>query len=409
MQTESQVTKRHPTRQRARAASNVTLSRFIVLNSEEIIFEWAEFARTLCPAGGTMDLDQRRDHVAGMLKAIAADLETAQTRGQQAAKSKGEDDAHVDSVTAANSHGTERAAFGYTPAEMVSEFRALRASVLRLWSESNRQFSQADLQQVTRFNEAIDQLLAESIARYAQDVQRSKDLVLGVLGHDLRNPLGAIMMSAAALVKKEGPDSRSLRTATRILNSAARMEAMIRDLLDFTRSQLGGGIPVNRSEMNMKTVCKHAVDEITAYHPACTVHFEARGKLRGEWDSGRITQLLSNLVGNAYQHGAEDSVVDVSVHGTRDHVVLSVHNRGTVIPQRQLLDIFSPFRQLEPTAGTAKDPRSVGLGLYISEAIVKAHRGTIAVESNKTGTTFTVRLPRHSGDDALPSVAKYAR
>jgi signal transduction histidine kinase len=372
------------------------LGQFITGSSKQIIAEWSEFARTCIPVGTMMDVEQRRDHIEGMLKAIALDLDTPQTKRQQAEKSKGSDDGDLDGHTAATSHGTDRAATGFTPAQMVSEFRALRASVLRLWSEQQDEISRANLQELTRFNEAIDQLLAESIAKYAQDAARSKDLFLGVLGHDLRNPLGAIMGSASAMMTQEGPDWPHVRTASRILNSGRRMVGMIDDLVDFTRTRLGDGIPVVRAAMDMETICRQAIDEITAFHPRCVVHFEASGQLRGEWDAGRIAQALSNLVGNAYQHGLADSAVEVALRGERDRVVLTVHNRGGAIAKSELQDVFNPFRQLDADrAGSAsRDLRSAGLGLYIVHAIVVAHQGTIEVESGKSGTTFTMTLPR---------------
>ena len=279
---------------------------------------------------------------------------------------------------------------------MVSEFRALRASIVRLWSEAQNEYDRANLEDVTRFNEAIDQLLAESIARYTHDIDSSKDLLLGVLGHDLRTPLGAIMMSAQVMMEKEGPDWRHLKTASRILSSGKRMDGIIGDLVDFTRTRLGAGIPIVRADMDMKTIGQQTVDEITSFHPGCVVNFEASGELRGQWDNGRIGQALSNLVGNAYQHGLENAPIDVAVRGEPDQVVLTVHNQGPAIAKNHLQDIFNPFRQLPPDRANSKDARSIGLGLYIVQAIVNAHKGTIDVESTERGTTFTVRLPRTS-------------
>jgi hypothetical protein len=373
------------------------LAQFITSASTQIISEWEQYARTCLPAAAAMDLHQRRDHLEAMLKTIARDLETPQTRVEQAEKSKGLDDSDVGTDTAANAHGTDRAATGYTPMQMVGEFRALRASILRLWSEAQGDFTRANLDEVTRFNEAVDQLLAESIAQYAQDVGRSKDLFIGVLGHDLRNPLGAIMMSTALMMTDEGPDWPHQKAAARIVNSCTRMEEMIRDLLDFTRTRLGSGIPVVREPMDMGMVCRQAVDEIAAFHPDGIVRLETSGDLRGEWDHGRIAQVLSNLVGNAYQHGAEDVPVGIQLRGEPDHVVLTVHNEGTPIATHHLGDIFDPFRQIAPADGKARDLNSVGLGLYIAQSIVHAHGGTIDVESTDQGTTFTARFPRSYG------------
>ena len=370
------------------------LAQFITASSKRIISEWEEFARLHLICASKMDLKERRDHVEGMLQMIASDLRTPQTKREQASKSKGLDDASVRSDTAANAHGSDRAATGYSAVDVVSEFRALRASILRMWFAEHGQFSQEDLEEVTRFNEAIDQLLVESMTRYAHDVERSKNMFLGVLGHDLRTPLGAIMMSATVMMTKEGPDWPHLNTAALILNAGTRMDRLIGDLVDFTRTRLGTGIPIVRADMDMETVCRQTIDEITAFHPQCVVSFKATGDLHGTWDSGRIAQALSNLCANAFQHGAENAPIHVGLRGEAHQVVLTVHNTGHKIAKIHLHDIFDPFKQLEPASTRAKDLRSVGLGLYIVQAIVTAHGGTIEVESNERGTTFTVRLPR---------------
>lgn len=372
----------------------MSLSQFIMQSSDRIISEWEVFARSCVPAANVMDLGQRRDHLAGMLKTIARDLETPQTKREQTEKSIGNDDADVNANTAANAHGMDRAASGYTPVQMVSEFRALRASILRLWSEAQSVFNRANLEEITRFNEAIDQLLAESITRYAQDVDRLKDLFLGVLGHDLRNPLAAIVMSASVMRAQEGPEWHQAKTANCILSSCTRMELLIDDLVDFTRSRLGAGIPIARTEVDLKVACRQVVDEIAAAHPDRVVTLEVTGALRGLWDGARIAQAVSNLLGNAFQHGSPNGPIQVALRGESDRVVLSVHNKGDPIPKRHLQDIFDPFRQLDPDHARSSRA-SVGLGLYIVQAIVTAHGGLIDVESSENGTTFTMRLPRH--------------
>jgi len=370
------------------------LSRFIVSSAHQIISEWEEFTQGNVAAGSEMDREQRRDHIAGMLQAIALDLDTPQTPGEQAEKSHGKADADVESLTAANAHGIDRAASGYTPMELVSEFRALRASILRLWTEEEQEITRADLDEVTRFNEAIDQMVAESIARYTKNVERSKEIFLGVLGHDLRNPLGAIMMSATGMVAKEGPEWPHLRAATLILNSATRMAAMIGDLLDFANARLGSGILLVRKDMDLEAVCRQTIDEVAAFHPSCVVHLQASGSLRGQWDGARIAQVLSNLLGNACQYGADGVPIEVTLRGEPDQVVLIVRNLGPAIPKDRLREIFNPFQRGEPGLRRRGDGRNAGLGLYIVEAIITAHQGTIDVESTERETTFTVCLPR---------------
>jgi signal transduction histidine kinase len=205
----------------------------------------------------------------------------------------------------------------------------------------------------------------------------------------------------------EGTEWRHSKTASRIISAGTRMEGLIGDLVDFTRSRLGVGLQVDAAEMDMEAVCRQTVDEITAYHPRSVVTFEASGELTGSWDSRRIAQALSNLIGNAFQHGADGAPIDVAVRGEADHVVLTVHNTGNPIPKQNLHDIFSPFKQLAPHSEKSKVAGSAGLGLYIVQAITTAHHGTIGVSSTKAGTTFTLRLPRVV--DAPSSDAKRAK
>ena len=369
----------------------MTLAQFIALHSKQIVAEWAAFALTEFPDA---TIEERRDHIVGMLRAIALDLETPQTLHQQAEKSQGREDGHINATSAANDHGSDRASLGYTPSQMVAEFRALRASVLRLWSKERHASRAESLDEVTRFNESIDQLLAESVAKYTQDVDHAKDLLLGVLGHDLRNPLGAIMMSAAGMIRRESPDWPHLKSVSRILTSGQRMNGMISDLLDFTRTRLGRGIPLTYGKLDLSILCQDTAEEIAAFHPQVIVDFHTDGPQHGHWDGGRIAQMLSNLLANAVQHGQPNSPVRVILRGSPDSVLLSVENQGAVIPPADLKDIFSPFVQLDPAKGEARKDRNLGLGLYIAQAIVAAHRGTIKVESRLTGTAFRVQLPR---------------
>ncbi|MDB4992732.1 MAG: ATP-binding region ATPase domain protein [Myxococcaceae bacterium] len=366
------------------------LAQFIMAASGSIIAEWEEFARTCEPAASGMDLPQRRDDIAGMLKAIALDLGTSQTTHEQTEKSKGRDDADRDSNTAATAHGTARAATGYTPVQMVSEFRALRASVLKLWSQTQSEFKPTDVADVFRFNEAIDQALAESTARYAYDVDRSKALFLSMLGHDLRDPLDAIL-SAAATITKAGTDGVHSTEASSILSSGQRMEATLHALEDFTQSRLGGGILVFRAPTDMTLLCRRAADAFTAAHPGRDVHVEAAGTLKGEWDGGRIAELLSNLIAHAHQHARPNTAIEVAADREPVGVVLTVHYKGPTIARRDLQDIFNPFPP--PASAHAAPGQSKGLGLYLAQAIVTAHHGTIHVASTEARTTFTVRLP----------------
>ena len=343
-----------------------------------------------------MDVAALRDHAADMLKTIVADLRTPQTAAEQTAKSKGEAVApESDEDTAAEVHGAGRAESGFTVGEMVSEYRALRASTIRLWTKANGTLTGDDLDDLMRFNETIDQALAESITRYTEDLDRSKEMYIAILGHDLRTPLGAVIMGSQFMLDTGELVEPHLTITNRIARSAKRMDRMVGDLLDFTRGRLGSGVPIARTDTDLETVARQAVEEVTSAQPDSVLQFSSTGDLHGSWDAGRISQMIVNLLGNAVQHGSPGETVQVTAHGEPTDVVLRVQNRGPAIPRAELHQLFSPFKRLAAREATVGDSTHLGLGLYIVDRIVAAHGGTIDVRSSaEAGTLFTVRLPR---------------
>ena len=372
------------------------LADFIETNIEAILAEWVTFAETCGPAGATLDLTGLRDHAVAMLHNMVADLRTPQTKAEQEHKSTGAADsgAHDDDDTAAEVHGADRAESGFSVGEMVSEYRALRASVIRLWTKACGSLTGDDLEDLTRFNEAIDQALAESITRYTHDIDRSKEMFLAILGHDLRTPLGAVSMASQFMLDNGDLVEPNLSLTTRILRSTRRMNRMVGDLLDFTRSRLGSGVPVSIAPMDLGKEAANAIEEVKASHPESQIELTTSGDLSGKWDCARLGQVMTNLLSNAVQHGSAMTPITVTVHGEPDEVVLRVHNQGPAIPAADLPEIFSPFKRLQ--SGEASSPSSnLGLGVYIVERVVTAHGGKIDVTSTtEDGTMFTVRLPR---------------
>jgi signal transduction histidine kinase len=373
------------------------LAEFIKLNREPILAEWQAFASTCSPASGSMNIEALRDDANDMLTVIAADLDTPQDKKEQKEKSEGNAPATPASEkTAAEEHGAGRAESGFSVDQMVAEFRALRASVIRLWTKEIGGFNADNIEDLTRFNEAIDQSLAESVSRYTQDLDNSKEMFLAMLGHDLRSPLGAITMSSHFMLDAGELKEPNLTLTTRVASSADRMQHMIGDLLDFTRSRLGGGIPIEREDMSIDKAVHDVVDEIVAAHPDRSIKLDARGGMRGHWDCARITQVLSNIIGNAVEHGDAGGTVSVTVSGNDDEAVVAVHNRGPGISPEQLNGIFGPMKGKDTSGRAAGATGNLGLGLYIAERIVSAHGGRIDVQSAEAdGTTFTVHLPRH--------------
>lgn len=360
------------------------LAAFIERHHEEIISEFSGFARTLMPAASEMTETDLRDHAREMLTAITQDLSTEQSAEQQLDKSRGHGSANV-MAASGRLHAEGRIQHGFTPAQMLAEFRALRASVLRLYERSGH----TDIVGVTRFNEAIDEVLAESMTRYAVKTDLYRDQFIGILSHDLRSPLSAIAAGAALLAASANHDQRQARVAARILNSTQRMERMIGDLLDLTRTRLGGVIPLTRAPMDLRQVCEEVLLEVRVAQPDAIVHFTASGDLTGEWDSDRLAQVVSNLLGNAIQHGGRGPVT-LDAHDATGTVVLSVHNGGIPIPLADQASVFEPLARR--AAGATQ---RIGLGLFIARAIVTAHGGEIRVQSAEgAGTTFEVVLPK---------------
>ncbi|HEY0286612.1 MAG TPA: HAMP domain-containing sensor histidine kinase [Pseudomonas sp.] len=373
------------------------LSDFIAQHVDRIVDEWEKFAATLTPAASSMDSVELRDHAKSILLAAARDMNTAQTKAEQIAKAQGEELNKTPTLDqAAASHGELRHTVGFDLVQMTAEFRHLRATVIRFWVESLQAPDMASFQDMIRFNEAIDEALAESTAAYAERVNRSRDIFLAILGHDLRAPLQAVSMSSEVLIRKARLDAASLTYVERIKSSSRQMATMVVDLLEFVRSRLGISLPVVRQPMEMASACRDAIDEATAGHPNCNPVFNHTGDTHGEWDRNRIDQLLRNLIGNALQHGASSHQITVTLTGDEGYVTLLVHNNGEPIAQEAIGSIFDPLvRSANEQEGNPNPSTSLGLGLFIVKEVVNAHGGSITVTSNfGDGTTFTVVLPK---------------
>lgn len=379
------------------------LAKFITENMEQILVEWEAFARSLLAEGHHMTTLALRDHATQILQAVAEDIESDQTDLEQAYKSKGFVRIPEAVSTAAMTHGALRQLAGFDLRQLAAEFRALRASVLRLWLKRGGESGETAFYQMMRFNEAIDQALAESIANYADEVARSRDTFLAILGHDLRSPLSAIA-NLGLYLGTPGvlPRGAPLDAARRVTSSAARMKSMIDDLLEYTRTRLGRAIPLAREATSIERICSAAIDEIRAAHPERIFKLQLSGELEGRFDSARLQQVLSNLLGNAVQHGARNQPITLSARGEADRITVQVQNYGRPIPEDQLQVIFDPLVQL-PTNETDGAPMTLGLGLYIAREIVLMHGGTMVAESSaEDGTVFSARLPR------FPAAAAHA-
>lgn len=335
-----------------------------------------------------------RDHAGQMLKEIAADLQTAQTEREQALKSKGLGP-HNANDTAAEIHADTRLVSGFSMDEMISEYRALRASVLSLWSMELKSGIEFEIEDMTRFNEAIDQMLTESVARYTESVNQANNLFLAILGHDLRTPLGAVSLGAEIMLRSKEIGSKYTKISSRIYHSSKRASKIVEDLLDFTRARTSAGLSVRPTRCNLKDICEGIIDELRIYHPERTIVFVAEGQFDGDFDATRIEQAFCNLVDNAAKHGAVDSVVSIRLWSEEPYCLLSIHNDGAPIKADDLPHIFDPMTRYSKFATDEEGPNSgLGLGLYIAYQIVTAHKGRIEVISDTDqGTIFLIKLP----------------
>lgn len=285
-----------------------------------------------------------------------------------------------------------RARSGFNINQLAAEYRALRASVLRQWLAACQ--SQAPhLDDIIRFNEAIDQALIESIAFFSAKVEQSRDLLLGMIGHDLRSPLQAIRMTATQLARLNAGETVS-EAASRVIRSGARMQALLDDLVEFNRTQLGLGIRITPTSADLATVFSDELEELRAAHPNRQLHLAVTGNTQGMWDGRRLQQVLGNLVLNAIKHGATDTPIQVAVSGKDSDVGFEVRNTGPVIAQSVLNRIFDPLMHARGHEHRGPADASLGLGLYVAREIVRAHRGEIEARSENTETVFAVRLPR---------------
>ena len=377
------------------------LSEFLVAHAEEILEEWDAFAATVPHVGKALTQKALRDHAGEILRTIALDLERPQDAAQQEAKSKGLGARGADQ-SPAEIHADYRMLSGFDIESMITEYRALRASVLKLWGRQGLT-GPDDIAEMTRFNEAIDQAIAESVSRYTRQTKKSTDLFIGILGHDIRNPLGTIVMSAEILARSPQTPQKVVTT---IINSAVRINGLIEQVVDFTRAQSNGAMSIHRVPGDLRDHVVKIVHETQARIQSLKVDLRKRGNFIGSWDEGRIGQLISNLLENAARYGDPSRPVTVEMWSDARDVSVSVHNFGPAIREDDLSRIFEPLaRGAAIESGAARrEPAGLGLGLYICREIARSHGGTLVVKSGpEVGTTFTVRMPRFAAGEAVIS------
>jgi sigma-B regulation protein RsbU (phosphoserine phosphatase) len=237
-----------------------------------------------------------------------------------------------------------------------------------------------------------DQAAAAFEKTRLDEIGEFREQLIGVIGHDLRTPLSTILLGTDILLHQEGLAEKETEVARRIARSAQLAIRLIEQLLDLTRSRLGGGIPIDPARVDLHDICRLVLDETELAHPDRPLCVETTGDLIGVWDRDRLYQLLANLVGNAVQHGEPRTPIQMRVHGGDTEVLIEVTNRGEPIPPDAMPYIFDAFRKGRTALARTQ---GLGLGLFIAQEIARSHGGSIAVSSSEIdGTTFRVRLPR---------------
>jgi signal transduction histidine kinase len=288
---------------------------------------------------------------------------------------------------------------------VISEYRTLRRVIMKLYGELGDigDDLRPKMVPVRDLHSALDEAITDAVDQYAVDKDRAREMFIGMLGHDLREPLNTIAFTSD-LLRERAADEWTRKAAARIRESAERMEAMISDLLDFARGRLGPGLPIVPAPIDARALINDTVEEIAIGHPerkiACLA-CSAVGDFDVQWDGGRIAQAISNLVANAIAHGGDPIVVDLFDRG--DVVAIEVRNRGE-IPAAVLPRLFEPFSQpsvdRRKSAGSPRDGERrrghLGLGLYIVKEISCAHGGSVQADSRDGEAIFRIVLPRRS-------------
>ena len=355
------------------------LSEFITANAESIVREWEEFARRF---NGSLPRWLLRDHAPAIVKLLAE-----KTRAPLISEAEAVPDS-VGHVTSA--HVQVRIESGFDLAQVIGEYLALRSCVLRMWRRDDPEGFANGAAEIARFAEVIDDNMASAAILYREQEMQYRDRFLGILGHDLRTPLSAALLSAIAL-SQQIRDEKQLAMVSRILNSTRRLTGMVDDLLDFARGRLGVPMPLKPEAADLRKIILDVIEEVQVAHPGSVIHFQTEGELNGAWDVARLKQLLSDLLINAVQHGIPGSV-KARAKGDHDSVAIEVENQGPPIAQELLPVLFDPLvRGVE----SDEEKENLGLGLFIAKEVAAAHRGAITVTSSTAaGTVFTVRLPR---------------
>ncbi len=318
------------------------------------------------------------DHIPEFLVGLASWIEGDEEAGRQGFE------------ILAQGHALQRLGHGISLESLSTEYQILRHTILEqlLQIGSSEQVREA----LVRLNDGIDYAVNEAVRRYSSRRDMIRERFVGILGHDLRNPLNAVTLAAAQIGTHVCSDPKHARLAATIQRSADRMSRMIADVIDFAHAHLGQGIPSVPTLADLGEICEEAAAELRMNHPDREIRVERSGDLRGHVDRDRAIQALSNLIGNAVQHGRGPITITAREVEGNQAVVTAVRNAGPPIPQEVLQRLFDPFRAGHE--GINRPRSNLGLGLYIVQQIALAHGAICQVTSKANETVFEITWPR---------------
>ena len=380
--------------------SSSRLAALLVDRKETLVRKWAErvLADPQVPEASRLSQPELFDHIPRFIDEIALSLRACGTRAAPPGHASGEERGReLGSSGVAAAHAKERFVEHYTTTAALRELSHFRAVVTDLCF---REAIVLDHDAAQLLHASID----EAMSRAASEIESAGQVALrqevdvrerfmAILGHDLRDPIGGVLIAASMLLKQElsEPQSSYVRRMSR---SAERATRMIADMLDLAKARLGGGISIAKSRASTRDICQRAIDEAQLGHPDRTITFATEGDGGGLFDPDRMAQVVGNLLSNAIAYSPPASVVHIGTREADDaRVVIEVCNEGRAIPPGEIETLFDPFRR---GVDTARTTQGLGLGLFIANQIVAAHGGTIGVTSTVSdGTRFTVTLPHH--------------
>ncbi|WP_379713613.1 ATP-binding protein [Haloferula chungangensis] len=366
----------------------MTIKETILEHTDEIVEDWYIFARTHIEMAEDLDRAEVKDHILDLLDRVVSDLEEPQSAAEQIEKAKGDKDLDPGEERAAMRHGAQRLEQGFSIFDISAEFRALRASVIRIWIRENAGLEK-DLDELVRFNEAIDEAWILSVDRFQMTSDKMRDYFLGVLGHDLRSPLSAITVGSRVLSEYFEKGSPHDRLCQQMLASGEQMKELITNLLELTRLRLGNGLTIERRAVDLVALCERVTKEIRTSYPSACMVVKNPTTMECMVDPVRISQVMTNLTQNAIRHGNAADPITLSLWSQEDSVFIGVHNHGPVIDPEVRRGMFR-----DTLGGAVGNDGTIRLGLHIVYEIVRAHDGSVEVVSDALkGTTFTVHLP----------------